>query len=247
MIQTLKRTFKYWTVSEETDKSSFARGLCFYKLFWIFLLGCVLGVVVETLWCYWTRSCIESRSGVLYGPFNPVYGFGAVALTLGLQRISKKGRLWIFLGSMLLGGGVEYLCSLVQEMSFGTLSWEYSGTFMNLNGRTNLMFAFFWGALGLLWIQFFYPLLSKGVERIPKKTGIRLTWILVIFMIVNMAVSGLAVARWSERTRGVPASNAAAVLIDQKYPDPLMKRVYPNVTFPAGFQEDTSAESTPSR
>ena len=247
MIQTLKRTFKYWTASEETDESGFARGLCFYKLFWIFLLGCVLGVVVETLWCYWTRSCIESRSGVLYGPFNPVYGFGAVALTLGLQRISKKGPLWIFLGSMLLGGSVEYLCSLVQEVSFGTLSWEYSGTFMDLNGRTNLMFAFFWGALGLLWIQVFYPLLSRGVERIPKKTGIRLTWILVIFMIVNMAVSGLAVARWSERTRGVPASNAAAVLIDQKYPDGLMKRVYPNMTFPAGFQEDASAENTLSR
>lgn len=109
------------------------------------------------------------------------------------------------------------------------------------------MFAFFWGALGLLWIQVFYPLLSRGVERIPQKTGIRLTWILVIFMIVNMAVSGLAVARWSERTRGVPASNTAAVLIDQKYPDGLMKRVYPNMTFPAGFQEDASAENTLSR
>lgn len=33
MIQTLKRTFKYWTASEETDESGFARGLCFYKLF----------------------------------------------------------------------------------------------------------------------------------------------------------------------------------------------------------------------
>ncbi|WP_195269732.1 putative ABC transporter permease [Eubacterium sp. 1001713B170207_170306_E7] len=247
MIQTLKRTFKDWTASEEVDKNGFAQGLCLYKLFWIFLLGCVLGVIVETLWCCWTRSCIESRSGVLYGPFNPVYGFGAVALTLGLQRLSKKGRIWIFLGSMLLGGAVEYLCSLVQEMSFGTLSWEYSGTFMNLNGRTNLMFAFFWGVLGLLWIQVFYPLLSKGVERIPKKTGVRLTWILIIFMAVNMAVSGLAVARWSERARAVPASNAVAVLFDHKYPDPLMKRVYPNMRFPAVLQEGASGESTSSR
>ena len=61
------------------------------------------------------------------------------------------------------------------------------------------MFAFFWGALGLLWIQVFYPLLSRGVERIPKKTGIRLTWILVIFMIVNMAVSGLL---WRDGPKG---------------------------------------------
>lgn len=247
MIQALKRTFRDWASPEEADGSTFAQGLCFYKLFWVFFLGCILGVVVEMIWCYCTRSYIESRSGVLYGPFNPVYGFGAVALTLGLSRLSGKGRSWIFFGSMVLGSGVEYLCSLMQEVSFGSLSWEYSGTFMNLNGRTNLMFALFWGILGVLWIRVFYPLLSHGVERIPKKSGLRLTWILIIFMIVNMTVSGLAVARWSERTQGVPAENVVAVFIDHKYPDTFMKKVYPNMTFPTAAQEHAASPKTLSR
>lgn len=53
---------------------SFAHGLNFYKLFWIFFVGCFLGVVIETLYCLVTRHRFESRQGLIYGPFNLVYG-----------------------------------------------------------------------------------------------------------------------------------------------------------------------------
>lgn len=53
------------------QKKKFAEGLCFDKLVWIFVIGCIIGFIVETLWCYARWGKIESRKGLIYGPFTP--------------------------------------------------------------------------------------------------------------------------------------------------------------------------------
>ena len=60
----------------------FAAGVNFYKLVWVFIIGCVLGFVIEEAWCLLTKHVWESRKGLIYGPFSQVYGFGAVLMTL---------------------------------------------------------------------------------------------------------------------------------------------------------------------
>lgn len=213
---------------EALGEAPFAAGLNFYKLFWIFFIGCFVGVVVETLWCLATRHRLESRAGVIYGPFNPVYGFGAVLLTLCLHKLRGKRDLWIFLGSMVLGGAFEYVCSLVQELAFGTVSWEYSHTRFNIGGRTNLLYSFFWGVLGLLWVKDLYPFLSRLIEKIPKKPGKILTWALCVFMVFNMGISALASARQADRRKGIPADSVVTRFLDEHYPDEFMQKIYPN-------------------
>ena len=235
----------------ETKEPPFASGLNFYKLFWIFFIACFIGVVIETLWCLLTRHRLESRAGVIYGPFNPVYGFGAVLLTLCLHKLSRKRDLWIFLGSMVLGGAFEYICSLLQEMAFGMVSWEYSHTMFNIGGRTNLLYSFFWGVLGLLWVKDIFPFLSRTIERIPKKAGVILTWVLCIFMVFDMGISALASARQADRQKGIPSTNVITEFLDRHYPDSFMQKIYPNA-MPAdnipppevsrrGEQKETSA------
>lgn len=216
--------------------------LNFYKLFWIFFIGCFAGVVVETLWCLITRHRLESRAGVIYGPFNPVYGFGALLLTLCLHKLRGRRDLWIFLGSMLLGGAFEYLCSLLQEKAFGTVSWEYSHTPFNIGGRTNLLYAFFWGVLGLIWVKNLYPLLLRLIEKIPRKPGVVLTCALCVFMALNMGISVLAAARQADRRQGIPAQNAISRFLDEQYPDEFLDKIYPNAMeageIPASGEED---------
>lgn len=51
--------------------AGFATGLCFYKLFWIFLVGCVIGCLVEMLWCYLNEGFFESRQGLILRSFFP--------------------------------------------------------------------------------------------------------------------------------------------------------------------------------
>lgn len=219
------------TVKEQEGDRSFAAGMNFYKLFWVFFIGCFLGVVVETLWCLITKHQFESRKGLIYGPFNLVYGFGTFLLTISLSWLMKKGDLWVFLGGMVIGDVFEYFCSFLQEAMFGTVSWQYDHLPLSINGRITLKYSIFWGLLALVWMKFIYPCLSKWVEKIPNKLGKSLTWILVVFMVFNTVISGLAVARMSQRHDGIPAANQVAQFLDKHYPDDLMHLIYPNMMY----------------
>ena len=55
-------------------EKSFANGFNFYKLFWIFYIGCLAGVIVETIWCIVTNGYFEYRTALILEPLNPVYG-----------------------------------------------------------------------------------------------------------------------------------------------------------------------------
>lgn len=212
-------------------KPHFSDGYNFYKLFWIFFIGCFLGVMIEILWCFFTRGYVESRQGLIYGPFNLVYGFGALAMTLGLRWCEKKRDLWIILGGFLIGSVYEYFCSWIQEWMFGTASWQYDNLPFNLNGRINLLYSLFWGILALLWVKMIYPLMCRIIRKIPNAWGKTVTWILLAFMILNTLISGFAVWRMSERHNGVISPNVLTDFLDRHYPDELLNRVYPNMVY----------------
>lgn len=202
-----------------------------FDYLWVFLLASFIGVVLETIWCVATTGSLQSRSGLLYGMLNPVYGAGAVLMTAALSRLEKKRDISVFFGSMLIGAGFEYLCSLGQELAFGSISWEYSHTQLNLHGRTNLMFALIWGVLGLLWIREMLPVILALVGKIPARAGKAIAIVCAALLLVNCAVSAAAVHRWSERKHGYAPANRVEELIDAQYPDDFMARIYPNMTF----------------
>ena len=213
------------------EEGSFARGLNGYKLALVVIIGSFAGVMVELLWCLVTNGYIESRAGLVWGPFNLLYGVGAAALTLCLYKYRNRGRWLSFLGGMLVGTAVEYGCSWLQETLFGSVSWDYSHLPFNLNGRVCLMYSVFWGVLGVWWIKDIYPRMAKYILLIPQKAGKTLTWLLAIFLAVNVAVSGLAVARWSARQDGEAPRNAVESLLDARFTDERMEKIYANMVF----------------
>lgn len=219
--------------SFKTNKKSFATGVGFYKLFWVFFIGCFVGVVIEVLFCIFvTEHRYESRQGLIYGPFNPVYGFGAVAMTLVLYLFRKKSETWIFLVGAIIGAIFETLCSVYQEYFLGTVSWDYSDSkFSLMGGRTDLVYAVFWGILAVIWIKFIYPFMSKWIEKIPNKVGIVLTWILFVFMVFDCLISCMAVDRMVKRHSGTADNTAVGTFLDEHYPDEFLLKVYPNMIF----------------
>ena len=220
--------------------ASFAQRLNFYKLFWIFVIGCFIGVVIETLWCLLLYRKLESRKGLVWGPFNLVYGFGALVMTLGLYPLRDSRDLFIFVGGSFLGGIFEYICSVVQEKVTGTISWDYRNFPLNLNGRINLLYCFFWGILALLWVKDSFPRLEWLIERIPDAVGIPLTWFGVVFFIIDSIHSALVVYRMNERQSGNAETNRFWNFFDRHYPDAKVRKIYPNMKF-----NHESPEGTP--
>lgn len=218
--------------AEEHQSAHFAQGMTFYKLFWVFFIGCFAGVVIEVLWCMITRGHYESRTGLIYGPFNLVYGFGAGLLSACLYHFRNRSRIFSFVGGFFVGSAVEYVCSWVQEMLFGSTSWDYSHMPFNLNGRICLLYSVFWGALGILWIKEIYPRMSRLILKIPNRLGKSLTWVLLAFMLFNSAMSGLTVLRWANRRAGLEAANGFERYLDIHYPDERMQKIYANMVFP---------------
>ena len=87
------------------------------------------------LWCFIRHGYFESRAGLVYGPFNLLYGVGATALTLLLYRYRNRSASISFFGGVIIGSAVEYLLSWAQETLFGSTSWDYSAVPLNINGR----------------------------------------------------------------------------------------------------------------
>ena len=216
---------------EKVRAQVFAQGCGFYKLTWIFVIAALLGDLFETVFCRFSMGEWQSRSSLLYGPFSIVWGFGAVILTVLLYRYRDRRDGFLFLFGTVLGGAYEYGCSVLSELMFGTVFWDYSHIPFNLGGRINLLYCFFWGIATVVWIKVLYPRMSNLIERLPMKAGKILTWLLVVFMVLNMAVSALAFGRYVERSMDVPAQNSVARFLDDHYPDERIERVYPSAKF----------------
>lgn len=206
----------------------FAHGCGFYKLFWLFMIGAFLGDITETIFCLITSGKLMSRSSVIYGPFSIVWGLGIFLFTALLYRFREKEDRYLFVAGTFLGGLYEYICSVFTELVFGTIFWDYSKIPFNLGGRINLLYCFFWGIAAIVWFKYLYPVFSRWIEKIPVRAGKILTWICLVFMIFNVSISGLALARYSERNAGAPPSNSLEQFIDEHYPDERMERIYPN-------------------
>ena len=124
-------------------------------------------------------------------------------------------------------GAYEYLCSVFTELVFGVVFWDYSHIPFNLAGRVNLLYCFFWGIAAVVWVRWCYPKLSGLIERIPRKWGRPLTWVLVVFFVLDITVSALALGRLEDRSQGLPPQNAVEEYLDEHYGDQRMNRIYP--------------------
>ena len=212
----------------QRDKTVFAAGCCMQKLVWLFFIGCLLGDITETVFCRITAGVWMSRSSLVWGPFSIVWGFAIAAVTDLLYKYKDRSDRFLFLMGTALGGAYEYLCSVLSEMVFGTVFWDYSEIPFNLGGRINLLYCFFWGFAAVAWFKIFYPVISGWIEKLPICAGRILTWVIVVFMCCNMAVSTMALIRSNERSQGIPATQSWQQTMDERFPDERMEKIYPN-------------------
>lgn len=228
---------QYSTVYEKKEDKPFASGLCLSKLFALFLIGSFIGTCIETVYALIVEGYFEFRVGVVYGPFIPVYGGGACLLTIVLYKLYKLSDTLIFIIGAVLGCFFEYICSWGQEMLVGTVSWDYSDMPLNINGRTSLLYGLFWGFLGLIWVRYLYPFVSRQIEKIPKKYGSVILAVLFFFMLYNAFMTVGAIYRWNQRVQCKPPQTTLGYYFDEHFNDKRMETLFPHMRDSGSLEE----------
>ena len=141
---------------EKRQKLSADR-LCY--LFLIFLAGCLVGWIYEEIF-YWITEGLLRNRGILYGPWLPIYGIGA----LGIYALKPlKGRpALLFLCCVTLTGVVEYIIGYAGVYLLGVRLWDYRGLLWNLDGIICFRSMVSFGVMGLA----FHYLLEPMGERL---------------------------------------------------------------------------------
>ncbi len=218
------------------ENKTFAKGICFYKLFIVFLIGCIFGNYYEmilNLIRHFLRDGSffwEVRRGLIYGPLSPIYGLGAVIITYFLAEKNHKWYQTIIYGS-LLGGSCEYIMSLLQEIFIGSSSWNYKNRILNINGRTTIPIMLLWGLLSYIFVKIIYPRISNLIEKIPNNVGTKITKTLIILVSIDMLISFTAVIRQGLRKKDIPPYTIIGEICDKVYTDERLKKAYPNMVF----------------
>lgn len=196
------------------------------RIFWIFIIGSVFGFIVEIIYPLIYTRTFQIRRGLIYGPFIQVYGMGAVAYYILIYKVRNPKE--AFYMGIIMGGILEYLCSFFQEIFFGTISWDYSRLFLNLNGRICLLYCVYWGVIAVGFLKIVYPWLQRMDKYIYKKWVRILTVFLMIFMTFDITISCMAASRQNDRHNGVPPQNEVDVFLDNTYPDEVLDKIYNN-------------------
>lgn len=199
-----------------------------YKLLYIFIITSICGYFVELVWSLVTKGILINHSAVVIGPFNFAYGICGVVLTLLLYKFKDESYLKIFLLSFIGGSILEYIMSWGMELVLGFTAWDYSNSFLNINGRICLLFSIFWGILGILWIKILYPQIEKMLNKINPKIYKIVIICLTIFLLFDILLTVSSVNRAREADKGIPPSNGYERFLDNTFNSKYLKNMFNN-------------------
>ena len=158
------------------------------------LIGWLYEVFLEVVVYQWGFS----NRGVLFGPYLPVYGFGALAFILCFYKFIKdkplkKKLLYIpiiFLGCMLVATALELITSYICEFFTGSWPWQtYESYKYNFEARIALSPSIRFGIGGVIFLYVLQPLFDKLLSKLSGKTRNIIFYALLTILIIDIICS----------------------------------------------------------
>lgn len=142
-------------------------------LSYYFILFCIyscMGWIFETIYCTVKTGRWDNR-GFLFGPACPIYGSGAVAVSIIFQMLEQNNGgtvpWWtIYIASVLGSAVLEFVTSWVMEKLFHASWWDYSDMPFNIQGRVCLQNALLFGVAGLVVYYWIFPTVSSFLQPV---------------------------------------------------------------------------------
>lgn len=228
----LSRLFARWHASGEAiDEYLDHLHLGWYQMVIIFLLGSMAGLLIEEVWMLASAGLTENRVGLVWGPFSPLYGLGAVILTL-LSFILRKhnARSWqVFLVSAVMGGALEQFAGWTMSTVFDAESWTYLHLPDHITQWVAWRFLLMWGLLGLVWCRAIMPRLLYQIGMPTTRRQAIFVALVAIYLVADIAMTLVCFNRKTARDAGVPPANAFEEWVDTNYSDEFISARFQNL------------------
>ncbi len=153
----------------------------------LFFIFAMFGWVWELFFYYVQQGKIINR-GVLHGPWLPIYGVGGLIVLIFLFVLRRRPVLHL-IATVILCGVVEYFGGWALEMIFDKKWWDYSGYFLNIDGRVCAEGLFVFGAAGMAFIYVLAPLLDNMIRKAQQKILIPIEAVLLVGFIIDVIYS----------------------------------------------------------
>lgn len=148
----------------------------------------ILGFLFETCCNVFIRS--NYSSGILFGPFTPIYFFGFLIIMfldklLKKQENKKFRNLVFFILSFIILTIVEFIGGHLSHFLLGSDKWSYETWPLSMGKYVNVLVSFGWAIGSLIYNKFFLKKINKIIEGMPNK----LTFILCLLYIIDNYLS----------------------------------------------------------
>ncbi|MEI3508062.1 MAG: putative ABC transporter permease [Bacilli bacterium] len=155
--------------------------------FLLFIIYSILGWIMEVIIVSFQQKKVTDR-GFLIGPYCPIYGTGALLITIFLTKYVDD-LVALFVMSSIFGAVLEYFTSYIMEKIFKTRWWDYSTHKYNLNGRISLTTTLGFGALGVILIHFLNPFFEKVMGLFPDLVLTIVSIVLAVIILTDIIIS----------------------------------------------------------
>ncbi len=178
----------------------------------LFFFYSAAGWFVESLY----RSIGEKRiinSGFLTGPMCPIYGTGALVMTVFLYNPFKDNMLAVFLLGMVLCDLVEYVTSVLIEILFHARWWDYTYEYLNIKGRICFKHTLYWGIASVAFVKLLHPKIDSIVQNFNIRTvRVLLIIIFAVFFldVANSVRKALDIRKLQDKLSKILESVSAA-------------------------------------
>ncbi len=156
-------------------------------MFLLFIICSILGWIMEVIIVSFEQKKVTDR-GFLIGPYCPIYGTGALLITIFLTKYVDD-LVALFVMSSIFGAVLEYFTGYIMEKIFKTRWWDYSTHKYNLNGRISLTMTLGFGALGVILIHFLNPFFEKVMSLFPDLALTIVSIVLALIILTDIIIS----------------------------------------------------------
>lgn len=170
-----------------TGRVSYLTPVTIWSLIVIFFAFNIVGWLWEVSMAFVTEGMFVNR-GMLHGPWLPIYGSGVSLIAVLLYRFRNRPALEAA-AIVVLCGFIEYMTSWITELSTGLRWWDYTGYFLNLNGRICGEGLAVFALGGMVAVYLLVPVIDAAVTHIRPRVLVTVCVVLLVCFAGDMVYS----------------------------------------------------------